>query len=292
MLLWEYREIQEISGGNEEVEMAIPGAKLIAENAYRKSQEYLRGLDDKRKGLLDYDFNNLSTMRTDLGEALGPVPAYPKLPSYEPPTYDRQRVRQLTQTESAPQVSALRSGLLQALSGARIAENPNVGGLLANMALSGYGSGLADIMAGASRSARGQYEMERAPDIWGAQAEYEGLLKKAQAEYLSEMQNRQLLAQTLLDKFAADASMQRAEAYAPRGGGSYRNVTGNALQWASRPSIGMMTPITTTGSYTPRPYSIDLLGNYDLSKGGLWEQYGTTGKGAGKQNVGTKVFGT
>ncbi len=194
--------------------------------------------------------NRLSTMRSEFEGAAGPMPEYPTPPQYVPPSYDRGRVRGLTQQVAGPQVSNLRGGLLRSLQDARSSENPNVRGLLGRQALQGYGAGLGDIMSRAGAGARSQYEAERAPEIYGAQAEYGAGLAKSQAEYQAAINERSLLSQRMLQETGQQPvhSVTRRPSSVLTGGGGRRA--------APRP-----------GASPTGPYESDAMQRYRLLSG-------------------------
>lgn len=102
----------------------------------------------------------------------GGIWSKPKLPEYVAPKMDSARISELTEIGMGPALGKLRQGLDTALIESRYSRNPNVRALSKKSALSGYGTGLADVRAGAHQAALGEY----AP-------EYQGLVTKTGLDY-------------------------------------------------------------------------------------------------------------
>jgi hypothetical protein len=118
------------------------------------------------------------------------LPSVPELPTYVAPTYvaperDEGRVRSLTQKWAAPGLRNLRQQVGKAM-GANYT-NPNVKRMTLREALAGYGQGIENVMAGAGRSALGEYSQEFAAKEREAIANFGGAEKSAMANYQGKL---------------------------------------------------------------------------------------------------------
>lgn len=109
--------------------------------------------------------------------AMGALPEYKTpemgaLPEYKAPEMDRARISELAELGMGAPMGRLKQGLNAALIESRYSTNPNIRNLSRKSALAGYGSGIADIRAGAQREGMAGYM----PEFQAAQA-------KAGAEY-------------------------------------------------------------------------------------------------------------
>jgi len=119
----------------------------------------------------------------------GGAPTLGEAPVYEKPEYDEDKVSSLTQKRAAPGVRRLRETTQQAMSATY--DNPNVKRMTVRDALSGYGTGLENVMAGAGTTARAEYGQQYAADVNAAMAKYRGDLARQSQEY--DIQSRDWL---------------------------------------------------------------------------------------------------
>jgi len=91
------------------------------------------------------------------GMPMGPAP------ELNLPEYDEDKVSSLTQKRAAPGVRRLREATRSAMS--ETYDNPNVKRMTVRDALSGYGTGLENVMAGAGRSATQEYGQQYAASV-------------------------------------------------------------------------------------------------------------------------------
>ncbi len=82
-------------------------------------------------------------------------PSYREYPTYTAPTWNEAEVSSLTQQRAAPGLRALRQQVSR-IAGANY-DSPNVKRMTLREALTGYGSGLGDVMGSASSTAMGEY---------------------------------------------------------------------------------------------------------------------------------------
>ncbi len=130
-------------------------------------------------------WENLKRQR-EAGGVPGELPVYPDIPGFVPPKYDVGRVRQLAQEEAAPSLRREKFQTIQELQRAR-AEGERRGNPLAGMlrrgVLEARGQTIADITAGASRTARGIYAPEFQATVEAERSRVEGAREKTRAEF-------------------------------------------------------------------------------------------------------------
>lgn len=118
-----------------------------------------------------------------------PIPQIGKLPEFKMPEWDENRISELTQQESAPDIRRLRQQVREVQG--KYYDNPNVKRMTLRDAMAGYGMGLEDVMAGARRRAQSEYAAEYGPQATKAQAEYQAELSKVMATYQAAWQDYQ-----------------------------------------------------------------------------------------------------
>lgn len=98
------------------------------------------------------------------------------LPSYKQPKYDQGQVGLYAQQQMQPGLAKLRRQLTS--SGAMYSENPAERDAMYRQLMAGYGQGLGELQAGATRAGQGLYAQE-----------YSGLEKQAGMDYETAMKN-------------------------------------------------------------------------------------------------------
>jgi len=136
-----------------------------------------RGGSHRVSGIGDYAKEQMESGITSKVEPVN-VPERGAMPEFAAPGYDDREVRKLTQKHAAPGTRKLREAVQIAMS--RDYDNPNVKRLHLRDALSGYGSGLESVMAGAGRAATAEYG-----ERYGI--EHDAAVKR----YSAEMQGRE-----------------------------------------------------------------------------------------------------
>jgi len=106
----------------------------------------------------------------------GPPEMGGEAPELNLPEYDDREVSSLAQKKAAPGVRRLRNVTQQALSSSH--ENPNVQRMTVRDALAGYGTGLESVMAGAERSAAGQYGQQYAASVNAEMSRFDAANRK------------------------------------------------------------------------------------------------------------------
>ena len=138
-----------------------------------------------------------------------PTPTYGDLPVYEKPTMgempefevperDKARVEALTQQQAAPGVRNLREAIRMTMaqpSGSVAQQKETLRG-----ALSGFGQGLENVMAGARRGAEAQYEREYQPELEKERRTYETGVGQTREEFREEAGRRRAEYQTAARK--------------------------------------------------------------------------------------------
>jgi len=125
-------------------------------------------------------------VQTTTREATRPLPVLPTLPEFNMPEWDEGEITKLTQKYAAPGVRSLRAQVQQAQ--AAPYENPNVKRMALRDALQGYGIGLEGVMAGAARSAAGEYGQKYATQAQEAQVRHEDVVKQMTTNFEAAMQ--------------------------------------------------------------------------------------------------------
>lgn len=95
---------------------------------------------------------------------------FQNMPAYKQPKYDQEKIGLYTQQQMAPGLARMRRGLNS--SGAMYSENPSERDAMYRQAMAGYGQGLGELQAGATRAAQGLYSQE-----------YAGLENQAMRDY-------------------------------------------------------------------------------------------------------------
>ncbi|HUV71673.1 MAG TPA: hypothetical protein VMW25_01555 [Clostridia bacterium] len=111
----------------------------------------------------------------------GNAPTMGEAPTLNLPEYDEDKVSELTQKRAAPGVRRLRETTQQAMG--ETYENPNVKRMTVREALSGYGSGLENVMAGAGSAATQEYGQQYAASVSAEMARFQGALSRQSQEY-------------------------------------------------------------------------------------------------------------
>jgi hypothetical protein len=164
--------------------------------------------------------------------------------TYVAPTYDEQRVQDLTQTSAAGAMRGLRSAM-QRVSGGSFA-NPNVKRMTLRDALAGYGQGVQSAMSGAADTARNLYNTEYSGKTneamqnfqagesakqanYGteqsrAQMEYQGRLAMSQAQYQAEQNRAMQEYQTMWNNYNAAQDRMLRQSSSGGGGGTTRFI--------------------------------------------------------------------
>ena len=97
------------------------------------------------------------------GGGMSGMPGAGEPPVLNLPEYDEKKVSALTQKRAAPGVRRLREATRGAMT--ETYDNPNVKRMTVRDALSGYGTGLENVMAGAGRSAAQEYGQQYAASV-------------------------------------------------------------------------------------------------------------------------------
>lgn len=92
------------------------------------------------------------------------------MPAYKQPKYDQEQIGLYTQQQMQPGLAKLRRGFQSSTGG--YTDNPAERDMMLRQAMTGYGQGLGELQAGATRAAQGLYSQE-----------YSGLEKQAQMDY-------------------------------------------------------------------------------------------------------------
>lgn len=111
----------------------------------------------------------------------GSAPDLPELPTYQAPEYNKRAARATAQKLAAPGIRTLRQTVQEAMG--RNFENPNFRKMTLREALQGYGVGLENVMAGASREARSDQMAELQLQQKEAQNNWEAQTKAAMSAY-------------------------------------------------------------------------------------------------------------
>ena len=122
-----------------------------------------------------------------LGGDFGAAPTMGAAPTLNLPEYDEDKVSELTQKRAAPGVRRLRETTQQAMG--ETYENPNVKRMTVREALSGYGSGLENVMAGAGSAATQEYGQQYAASVSAEMARFQGALSRRAQEYQTQSQS-------------------------------------------------------------------------------------------------------
>jgi len=116
-----------------------------------------------------------------------PMPTMGALPTYNAPEMDRARISELAELSMGAPMGRLKQGLNRAMIEARYSNNPNIRNLARKSALSGYGSGVADIRAGAQREGMAGYMPEFQAAQSKAGAEYAAGVGQVNTKYQADM---------------------------------------------------------------------------------------------------------
>lgn len=185
------------------------------------------------------------------------------LPAYKHPVYDKGQVGLYAQREMQPGLAKLRRALTS--SGAMYSENPSERDAMYRQLMSGYGEGLGELQAGATRAGQGLYNQE-----------YSGLETQAKMDYDTAMKNWYLRRQEEEKKKA----LQDPRGPVPPSYSSWAEY--DAAVARSRPSGTTYTNTPFSGGGSSRPIG--------LPATGLGERNGPsalnpTGYGAGSEEA-------
>lgn len=126
--------------------------------------------------------------RTTFEPATGiPKPTMGEFPEYMMPEIDRGRISELQELSMGAPMGKLRRGLSETALGARSIENPMVRAQMMRSLMSGYGTGISDIRAGAGREAMGMYMPEFQAAGQKAAAEYQTGVGGVQAQFQADL---------------------------------------------------------------------------------------------------------
>ena len=116
------------------------------------------------------------------------MPTMGGMPTYTAPEVSEQRLGELTRKAMGAPMGRQRMALSEALRKSGYSDNPNVRALQKEKALSGYGQGISDIRAGASREAMQQYQPEFQAQVTKSGLEYQAAAERTRASFLADMQ--------------------------------------------------------------------------------------------------------
>ncbi len=211
-----------------------------------------------------FNVRGFQQQREQLQEAFGPPPTFPDPPEFQrtaqfqPPAFDRGRVRFLTQQAAAPGLQRLRGGLLRALQGARLSENPNVTGQISRQALAGFGEGIGNVLGAAGMRGLQQFEQERAPEVFRAQAEFqedvfrdranfEALLEQQRRDFETSLQQRNLLNQQAFSQSTTRPTNRVISAPRPQLGSTFQEPFKPILAPEGLPGISDAEALASLG---------------------------------------------
>ena len=117
----------------------------------------------------------------------GSMPTIGEMPSFNAPTRDEGRVKELTQQKSAAGLRAMRSQIQKAMGqGYR---NENVKRMTLRDALSGYGQGVENVMSGAQTQAESAYNTEYATQYDTAGKNWQSAVSAKMADWQNKVNN-------------------------------------------------------------------------------------------------------
>jgi len=116
------------------------------------------------------------------------MPTMGGMPTYTAPEVSEQRLGELTRKAMGAPMGKQRMALSEALRKSGYSDNPNVRALEKEKALSGYGQGISDIRAGASREAMQEYQPEYQAAVTKAGLEYQTAAESTRSKFLADMQ--------------------------------------------------------------------------------------------------------
>lgn len=111
----------------------------------------------------------------------GKEPTLGPMPEFNLPEYDEKEVERLSQKHAAPGMRKLRDTIRGVQR--ETFKNPNVRALTLRQALSGYGLGLSQVLAGARQTAGAEYGARRREDIGAQTMKYQTDVNAQMAQY-------------------------------------------------------------------------------------------------------------
>lgn len=136
------------------------------------------------------------------------APTYNAPAPYAAPGYDYNRINYLATQQLAPQARALRGALYTGIGKIASTDNPYMQREGRKNLMQGYGTGLSEASAGASRTAQQLYNTEYAGNVDSARTKYQGEMSQAATQYQGALQGEATRYGGALS--AAQASFQAA----------------------------------------------------------------------------------
>lgn len=130
-----------------------------------------------------------NTLTYSSRRATKPMPSFSG-PTLSIPSWDTERIKRLRQSKANPGISSLRQATNRAMILSRALENPYAARQSLREALSGYGSGLSNVMKEADVEAANEYGTE-----------YEASVNKAKAEHAAAWNTAQMIYQAALQDY-------------------------------------------------------------------------------------------
>jgi len=162
---------------------------------------------DKLKAIANTPIGQFT--RTDIIAPEGPAPTLGPAAEFAKPEFDERAIAKLAQRKAAPGVRRLRQSMQQVF--AAPFKNPAARGMTLRDALSGYGQGLTNVMAGAESQARAEYGQEYQTEYQAAVMGYEQEQRRMMAEFNAAWNNymKQYTTATTTGKIYPESEMGR-----------------------------------------------------------------------------------